>query len=106
VELSKKKSKSYYYYIGQLLCRPLKANVVRIPPVVNLFTLNKYSGKTQSLFFNFSITANGGRNIFWSILRDGSNTPLYSGNSQTVNGVSTRERKYYIKPFYYRTRFS
>jgi hypothetical protein len=60
---------------------PLKANVVRIPPVVNLFTLNKYSGKTQSLFFNFSITANGGRNIFWSILRDGSNTPLYSGNS-------------------------
>jgi hypothetical protein len=28
--------------------------------------------------------------IFSSILRDGSNTPLYSGNSlQTVNGVST-----------------
>jgi hypothetical protein len=38
-------------------------------------------------YFNFSITANGGRNIFWSILRDGSNTPLYSGNSlPTVNG--------------------
>jgi hypothetical protein len=73
------------YYAG-----PLKANVVRIPPVVNLFTLNKYSGKNTELIFNFSITANGGRNIFWSILRDGSNTPLYSGNSlQTVNGVST-----------------
>jgi hypothetical protein len=46
--------------------------------------------RIQSLFFNFSITANGGKNIFWSILREGSKTPLFSGNSlQTVNGVST-----------------
>jgi hypothetical protein len=53
-----------------------------------LFTLNKYAGKNTELIFNFSITANGGKNIFWSILREGSKTPLFSGNSlQTVNGV-------------------
>jgi hypothetical protein len=63
---------------------------VRIAPVVNSFTLNKYAGKNTELIFNFSITANGGKNIFWSILREGSKTPLFSGNSlQTVNGVST-----------------
>jgi hypothetical protein len=62
---------------------------VRIAPVVNSFTLNKYAGKNTELIFNFSITANGGKNIFWSILREGSKTPLFSGNSlQTVNGVS------------------
>jgi hypothetical protein len=62
---------------------------VRIAPVVNSFTLNKYAGKNTELIFNF-ITANGGKNIFWSILREGSKTPLFSGNSlQTVNGVST-----------------
>jgi hypothetical protein len=72
------------YYAG-----PLKTNAVRIAPVVNSFTLNKYAGNTE-LIFNFSITANGGKNIFWSILREGSKTPLFSGNSlQTVNGVST-----------------
>jgi hypothetical protein len=64
------------YYAG-----PLKTNAVRIAPVVNSFTLNKYAGKNTELIFNFSITANGGKNIFWSILREGSKTPLFSGNS-------------------------
>lgn len=73
------------YYAG-----PLTGNAIRIPPVVNSFTLNKYSGKNTELLFDFSITANGGKNIFWSILRDGNSTPLYSGTSLvTVNGVST-----------------
>jgi hypothetical protein len=47
------------YYAG-----PLKTNAVRIAPVVNSFTLNKYAGKNTELIFNFSITANGGKNIF------------------------------------------
>lgn len=73
------------YYAG-----PLSGNTIRIPPVVNSFTLNKYSGKNTELLFNFSITANGGKNIFWSILKDGNKTPLYSGSSLiTTNGVST-----------------
>jgi hypothetical protein len=45
--------------------------------------------RIQSLFFFFSITANGGKNIFWSILREGSKTPLSGNSLQTVNGVST-----------------
>jgi hypothetical protein len=37
------------YYAG-----PLKTNAVRIAPVVNSFTLNKYAGKNTELIFNFS----------------------------------------------------
>jgi hypothetical protein len=37
-----KEPKSYYYCPGKLLCRTLKTNAVRIAPVVNSFTLNKY----------------------------------------------------------------
>jgi hypothetical protein len=48
----------------------LLKQTLRIAPVVNSFTLNKYAGKNTELFFNFSITANGGKNIFWSILRE------------------------------------
>jgi hypothetical protein len=67
---------------------PLKTNAVRIAPVVNSFTLNKYAGKNTELIFNFSITANGGKNIFWSIQKEAKH--LCFGNSlQTVNGVST-----------------
>jgi hypothetical protein len=60
------------YYAG-----PLKTNAVRIAPVVNSFTLNKYAGKNTELIFNFSITANGGKNIFWSILRGKQNTFVF-----------------------------
>jgi hypothetical protein len=49
-----------------------------------LFTLNKYA--EYRAYFNFSITANGGKNIFWSILRE---TPFFGNSLQTVNGVST-----------------
>jgi hypothetical protein len=34
------------------------AGPLRIAPVVNSFTLNKYAGKNTELIFNFSITAN------------------------------------------------
>jgi hypothetical protein len=39
------------YYAG-----PLKTNAVRIAPVVNSFTLNKYAGKNTELIFNFMLT--------------------------------------------------
>jgi hypothetical protein len=51
---------------------PLKANVVRIPPVVNLFTLNKYSGKKHRAYFLTLVLLLMEEEIFWSILRDGS----------------------------------
>jgi hypothetical protein len=44
--------------------------------------------RIQSLFLTSALLLT--ENIFWSILREGSKTPLFSGNSlQTVNGVST-----------------
>jgi len=73
------------YYAGAL-----KENSIKVPPIVNSFTLNKTSGKNTELLFNFNISANDGKNIYWSILRDGKRTPLYSGSSlTTLNGVST-----------------
>jgi hypothetical protein len=61
---------------------------VRIAPVVNSFTLNKYAGKNTELILTSALLT--GKNIFWSILRGRKQTPLFSGNSlQTVNGVST-----------------
>jgi hypothetical protein len=47
----------------------LLKQTLRIAPVVNSFTLNKY-GKNTELIFNSSYY-NGGKNIFWSILREG-----------------------------------
>jgi hypothetical protein len=42
----------------------------------------------QSLFLTSALLLT--EVYFWSILREGSKTPLFSGNSlQTVNGVST-----------------
>jgi hypothetical protein len=51
---------------------------VRIAPV-NSFTLNKYAGK-EYRFFNFSITANGGKKYFGPYLEKGK-------TNRTVNGV-------------------
>jgi hypothetical protein len=88
------------YYAG-----PLKTNAVRIAPVVNSFTLNKYAGKNTELFLTSALLLTEVRIFFWSILREGSKTPLFSGNSlQTVNGVSTVGNVNYAKSFYYRAR--
>lgn len=73
------------YYAGSL-----RNDAIRIAPVVNFFKLNKESGKNTELLFDFSITPNDGKNIFWSVIREGNKVPLYSGSSlYTVNGVST-----------------
>jgi hypothetical protein len=71
--------------------------IAKIPPVINYFTLSKYSGKSGEIVFNFSIAQNSGKNIYWSILKDGDSTPLFSGNSlytsdgnSVTNGVTTR----------------
>lgn len=64
-----------------------KVTTVNIAPVVSFFTLNSNSGRDKELIFNFKINQNNGNNIFWSIIKDGSSTPLYSGTSlETVNG--------------------
>jgi hypothetical protein len=46
-----KEPKSYYYCPGSYYAGPLKTNAVRIAPVVNSFTLNKYAGKNTELIF-------------------------------------------------------
>ena len=56
----------------------------KVPPNLASFYLNKSSGMNGELIFNFIIEANHGRNIFWSILKDGNNTPLYSGTALTT----------------------
>lgn len=63
---------------------------VKSPPVLNYFTITPTAGQTAEIIMNFHISAFDGKNIFWSILKDGQSTPLYSGDSlQTINGHST-----------------
>ena len=63
-------------------------NVPTDPPTVDIFYLSESAGKAAVLSFNFKITPFDGQNIFWSILKDGSETPLYSGTAlETINGT-------------------
>lgn len=65
-------------------------STVRIPPVINTFYLDKYSGRDGAITFNFDIIANSGTNIYWSILKDGDKDPIFSGNGlTTINGIAT-----------------
>jgi hypothetical protein len=50
-----KEPKSYYYCPGSYYAGPLKTNAVRIAPVVNSFTLNKYAGKNTELILTSAL---------------------------------------------------
>ena len=63
---------------------------IKSPPVVNYFTLTPNKGQNSEILMNFSISAFDGKNIFWSILKDGQSTPLFSGEGlKTTNGYVT-----------------
>lgn len=93
------------YYAGHKI-----SFITKVPPVINLFSLNKYSGKNGEIVFNFSISQFDGKNVYWSILKDGSSTPLYSGNTLfTTNGVSNNgtasvKLNHFISPTEYNSR--
>jgi hypothetical protein len=64
-------------------------NAIKLPPVINTFYIDKYSGRDGSITFNFDIIQNDGANVYWSILKDGNQDPIFSGNGLTsVNGIS------------------
>lgn len=83
--------------------KSLTDSIVKVPPVLNSFYIDKYSGKDGKILFDFSIEANDGKNIFWSLLKDGSQDPLYTGttlvtnNSNVSDGLGgTTELSYYV----------
>ena len=49
-------------------------------PTIDLFYINPIAGKEGEILFNFSILENDGRNIYWSIIKDGLHDPLFSGS--------------------------
>lgn len=64
-------------------------NGTKTPPILNTFFIDKYTGREGSISFDFDIIQKDGKNIYWSILKDGNSTPLFSGNGlSSVNGVS------------------
>jgi hypothetical protein len=66
------------------------ANGVKIPPVINTYYIDKYSGRAGSITFDFDIIEKDGKNIYWSIIKDGAGDPIFSGNGLTsVNGITT-----------------
>ena len=63
--------------------------VTKLPPTISMFTVSPTSGRNGALTFNFNIVPYDGKNIYWSILKDGSSVPLFSGNSLfTTAGIS------------------
>jgi len=66
------------------------SGIVGVPPIIVDFYLNRQNGREGSIVFNFNIEKRDGKNIYWSILKDGDKTPLYSGvDLHTVNGYVT-----------------
>jgi hypothetical protein len=66
--------------------KPAVSSYTKVPPVINSFTLNSYLGRAGEIIFDFNIAPFDGKNIYWSILKDGDKTPLYSGNSTSTSG--------------------
>jgi len=56
-----------------------------LAPVITTFYLNRYSGRNDKIIFNFAIEPRDGKNIYWSILKDGGDTPIYSGSGLATN---------------------
>jgi len=76
---------------------------IKIPPIITSFYLDKTEGVDEKIVFNFAIEPRDGKNIYWSILKDGGEVPLYSGSSlQSNNGHAVDssgnliELKYYV----------
>lgn len=65
--------------------KSLTDSIVKVPPVLQSFYMDKYSGKDGKLIFDFAIDANDGDNIFWSLLKDGSSDPLFTGTTLVTN---------------------
>lgn len=72
--------------------RAVSANIVKVAPIIETFYINTYSGKNGKILFDFIINPRDGKNIFWSILKDGNEKPLFSGTAlQTENGTIVAE---------------
>ena len=57
----------------------------RVPPIISTFYLNKYEGRADKIVFDFAIDKRDGENIYWSILKDGGEVPLFSGSGLFTN---------------------
>lgn len=61
---------------------------VGVPPTVDMFKVSPEKGKDGVVTLDFSINAQEGRNIYWSILADGNANPIYSGSTlASSNGM-------------------
>ena len=65
--------------------RRFRLQTSAFPPVITTFYLNKTSGVDEKIIFDFSIEQRDGKNIYWSILKDGGETPLFSGSALATN---------------------
>jgi len=72
-------------YVDDGTCQDIQ---IGTSPAITTFLLDKYIGKDETVTFDFSIEENDGRNIYWSILVDGSSVPIYSGSAlNSTNGT-------------------
>ena len=71
-----------YHFVNK---RSSVGNSIGAPPTITYFTLNAESGGATEIIFNFLIDQAGGKNIYWSIIKDGSDTPLFQGSDLFTN---------------------
>ena len=85
--------------------------ITKVATVVPSFYLDRTIGRDGKVVFNFVIEPNDGTNIYWSILKDGNDVPLFSGNTfETINGFipdglgGQLELAHYVSPEEYNER--
>lgn len=67
---------------------------LEVIPVIEFFDITPFSGADNILYFSFSIRGNSGKDIVWSILKDGGSTPIVSGDTLTSNKDVTTNISY------------
>jgi hypothetical protein len=74
------------YHAGESVTSAARTRV----PQIGDFVISPKAGQNGAILFDFTIVKNDATNIYWSIIKDGLHTPLFSGSSlQTLNSVAT-----------------
>ena len=66
----------------------IRSSEVEFPPVLTFFTSDNTEGKDGIIRFFFNILPNSGRNIYWSIHKDGEDVPAKNTSGEELTGTS------------------
>jgi hypothetical protein len=70
-----------YYY------EKIRRDSITLPPVLDKFFITPSSGEDNIIIFTFNILQHDGRNIFWSIHKDGAAEVVKNTNGESLSGT-------------------